>query len=106
MLDSRSAKYVLWSNFVLILWKSFGLSLFGFLVWQLVWQLVWARNQMRIFVFVILCNQKEGCSLQSLGAGGGTSGSIFVGYVPLACQNPYPFIVYSVAYCRPYFCYF
>ena len=29
--------------------------------------------------------------------GGGVLGSIFAGYVPLASQNPYPIIVYSVA---------
>ena len=28
--DSRSAKHVFWSNFVLILWKLFGLLSFGF----------------------------------------------------------------------------
>ena len=28
---------------------------------------------------------------------GGVLGSIFAGYVPLASQNPYPIIVYSLA---------
>ena len=31
------------------------------------------------------------------GGGGGGLGLIFAGYVPLASQNPYPIIVYSVA---------
>ena len=47
---------------------------------------------------MILCKQKEVCSLRSLGPGrGGVLGSIVAGYVPLTD---------SVAYCRPYFCYF
>ena len=29
--------------------------------------------------------------------GGGVLGLIFAGYMPLASQNPYPIIVYSVA---------
>ena len=32
---------------------------------------------------------------------GGVLGSIFAGYVPLASQNPYPIIVYSVTNYRP-----
>jgi len=38
-------------------------------------------------------------ALQSLAGNepGGVLGSIFAGYVPLATQNPYPIIVYSVA---------
>ena len=31
------------------------------------------------------------------GGGGGVLGLIFAGYMPLASQNPYPIIVYSVA---------
>ena len=38
--------------------------------------------------------------------GGGVLGSIFAGYVPLATQNPYPIIVYSVANYRPHFSHF
>ena len=33
---------------------------------------------------------------------GGVLGSIFAGYVPLASQNPYPIIVYSVPNYRPH----
>ena len=38
---------------------------------------------------------------ESLG-GGEVLGLIFAGYVPLASQSPYPFIVYSVANYRPH----
>ena len=38
--------------------------------------------------------------------GGGVLGSSFAGYVPLASQNPYPIIVYSVASYRPHLRYF
>ena len=38
--------------------------------------------------------------------GGGVLGSRFAGYVPLASQNPYPIIVYSVANCRPHLSHF
>ena len=38
--------------------------------------------------------------------GGGVLGSIFAGYVPLATQNPYPIIVYSVANYRPHLSHF
>jgi len=38
--------------------------------------------------------------------GGGLLGLIFAGYVPLASQNPYPIIVYSVAKYRPYLIHF
>ena len=38
--------------------------------------------------------------------GGGVFGSIFAGYVPLASQNPYPIIVYSVANYRPHLSHF
>ena len=31
------------------------------------------------------------------GEGGGVLGLIFAGYMPLASQNPYPIIIYSVA---------
>ena len=31
------------------------------------------------------------------GEGGGVLGLIFIGYVPLASQSPYPIVVYSVA---------
>ena len=40
------------------------------------------------------------------GGGGGVLGSGFAGYVPLASQNPYPIIVYSVANCRPHLSHF
>ena len=36
------------------------------------------------------------------GGGGATWINIFAGYVPLASQNPYPIMVYSVAYYRPH----
>ena len=36
----------------------------------------------------------------------GVLGLIFAGYVPLACQSPYPIIVYSVANCRPHLSHF
>ena len=38
--------------------------------------------------------------------GGGVLGSSFAGYVPLASQNPYPIIVYSVVSCRPHLSHF
>ena len=38
--------------------------------------------------------------------GGGVLGSGFAGYVPLASQNPYPIIVYSVAKYRPHLSHF
>ena len=38
--------------------------------------------------------------------GGGLLGSIYAGYVPLASQNPYPIIVYSVANYRPHLSHF
>ena len=37
---------------------------------------------------------------------GGVLGSSFAGYVPLASQNPYPIIVYSVANYRPHLSHF
>ena len=39
---------------------------------------------------------------QGGGGGGKVLGLIFAGYVPLASQSPYPFIVYSVANYRPH----
>ena len=39
---------------------------------------------------------------ESRGGGGKVLGLIFAGYVPLASQSPYPFIVYSVANYRPH----
>ena len=36
-------------------------------------------------------------SMKLLQRGGGVLGLIFAGYVPLASQNPYPIIVYSMA---------
>ena len=42
----------------------------------------------------------------SLNAGGGVLGSSFAGFVPLASQNPYPIIVYSVASYRPHLSHF
>ena len=41
-----------------------------------------------------------------LGGGGGVLGSSFAGYVPLASQNPYSIIVYSLASYRPYLSHF
>ena len=40
------------------------------------------------------------------GGGRGVLGPIFAGYVPLASQNPYPIIVYSVASYRPHLSHF
>ena len=40
------------------------------------------------------------------GGGVGTLGLIFAGYVPLASQNPYPIIVYSVDNYRPHLSHF
>ena len=40
------------------------------------------------------------------GGGGGLLGSIFAEYMPLASQNPYPTIVYSVANYRPHLSHF
>ena len=40
------------------------------------------------------------------GGGGGVLGSSFAGYVPLASQNPYPIIVYSVASYRAHLSHF
>ena len=40
------------------------------------------------------------------GGGGGVLGSGFAGYVPLASQNPYSIIVYSVASYRPHLSHF
>ena len=40
------------------------------------------------------------------GGGGGVLGSSFAGYVPLASQNPYPIIVYSVASYGPHLSHF
>ena len=40
------------------------------------------------------------------GGEGGLLGLIFAGYVPLASQNRYPIIVYSVAKYRPYLSHF
>ena len=37
---------------------------------------------------------------------GGVLGSGFAGYMPLASQNPYPIIVYSVASYRPHLSHF
>ena len=42
----------------------------------------------------------------STSGGGGVLGSSFAGFVPLASQNPYPIIVYSVASCRPHLSHF
>ena len=39
-------------------------------------------------------------------APGGVLGSNFAGYVPLASQNPYPIIVYSVTNYRPHLSHF
>ena len=39
---------------------------------------------------------------ETRGGGGKVLGLIFAGYVPLASQSPYPFIVYSVANYRPH----
>ena len=40
------------------------------------------------------------------GGGPGVLRSSFAGYVPLASQNPYPIIVYSVASYRPHLSHF
>ena len=41
-----------------------------------------------------------------MGEGGGLLGLIFARYVPLASQNSYPIIVYSVANYRPHLSHF
>ena len=43
---------------------------------------------------------------QHAGIPGGVLGPSFAGYVPLASQNPYPIIVYSVANYRPHLSHF
>ena len=43
---------------------------------------------------------------QGADPGGKVLGSSFAGYVPLASQNPYPIIVYSVASYRPHLSHF
>ena len=40
------------------------------------------------------------------GGGGGVFRSGFAGYVPLASQNPYPIIIYSVTNYRPHLSHF
>ena len=45
-------------------------------------------------------------SLFTWGGGGGVLGLMFVGYVPLASQSPYPIIVYFVANYRPHLSHF
>ena len=52
-------------------------------------------------------NYSKMYGIEPLGVGGGgLLGSIFAGYVPLASQNPYPIIVYSVANYRPHLSHF
>ena len=45
-------------------------------------------------------------SCRTIPGGWGVLGSSFAGYVPLASQNPYPIIVYSVANYRPHLSHF
>ena len=45
-------------------------------------------------------------NLQYIPGGGAVLGLIFAGYVPLASQNPYPIIVYSVDKYRPHLSHF
>ena len=45
---------------------------------------------------------RVGCVWGGGGGGGGVLGLMFAGYVPLAYQNPYPVIVYSVGNYRPH----
>ena len=49
-------------------------------------------------VSLLLVTLEKRKGLKTRGRGeGGLLGLIFAGYVPMASQNPYPFIVYSVA---------
>ena len=94
--DSKSAKYVLCSNFVLILWKLFVLLSFDF------WFGSWARNGMGgFFSYDVMQSERGMFTTKSWGGGWGVLGSIFAGYVLLASQNSYSFIVYFAVYCSP-----
>ena len=55
-------------------------------------------------LFLIYINDLPNCL--KFTTPGGLLGSIFAGYVPLASQNPYPIIVYSVANYRPHVSHF
>ena len=67
-------------------------------------------------ISMILCSIQNKRSLPFFGfeyvlsmvfiRGGGVLGSSFAGYVPLASQNPYPILVYSVASYRPHLSHF
>ena len=50
---------------------------------------------------ILLLQQKFGAR-----GGGGVFRSGFAGYVPLASQNPYPIIIYSVTNYRPHLSHF
>ena len=52
---------------------------------------------------LLLVTLEKHMGLKTRGRGGGELlGLIFAAYVPVASQNPYPFIVYSVAKYRAY----
>ena len=55
---------------------------------------------------VRLAENRDLAAKQSPRGGGGVLGSSFPGYVPLASQNTYPIIVYSVVNYRPHFSHF
>ena len=53
------------------------------------------RFGFRIRSAIFVCGQSV-FAIRTRGGGGGVLGSIIAGYVPLATQNPYPIIVFSV----------
>ena len=56
-----------------------------------------------VSLLLVTLEKRKGLKTRGRGeGGGGLLGLIFAGYVPMASQNPYPFIVYSVAKCRAY----
>ena len=61
-------------------------------------ELNWGRQYCQ-FVFKL-------CDVDTRGGGGGVLGFMFGWYVPLACQSPYPIIVYFLANYRPHLSHF
>ena len=56
-----------------------------------------------VSLLLVTLEKREGLKSRGRGeGGGGLLGLIFAGYVAMASQNPYPFIVNSVAKCRAY----
>ena len=58
--------------------------------------------QLRLFDCLCFCASEQNLNTNLVCPRGGVLGSSFAGYVPLASQNPYPIIVYSVANYRPH----